>query len=396
MLLGPNTSIRRLVEPKMEAIKKCQEIYDKRGEYLRDWKSRHPEGKILGCFCTYVPEEIAHAGGVLTTRLLGSHEIEDDTAPYIFGMFCPFCRDVLAQGLKGRAEYLDGISDGNCCMHLLQAFEAWYLHVNPQPRIVRVDFPCSVQNKASQEYLKVEVECFKEDIEEWVGKEITDDALDHAIEVFNENRRLLRQIYDLRKADDPPITGLESMYLVVAGQLMDKEEHNEILREAVVELKDRKLDRETGTRLMLIGSENDDVEFINMLENGMTLPATVVIDEHCNGSRYFWNEVVPEEDRIQAIASRYIHRPPCPAKDWPGRIRFQHALQLAKEWNVEGAITLQQKFCDPHEADIPCLREYLKDNGLPTYFLELDVTVPLGQFSTRIEAFLESLMLDIV
>ena len=147
---------------------------------------------------------------------------------------------------------------------------------------------------------------------------------------------------------------------------------------------------------MLVGSENDDVEFISMIEQKMVLPATVVIDDHCTGTRYFWNEVVPEKNRLQAIASRYIDRPPCPAKDWPARRRFPHVLDLAKEWEVEGAIVIQQKFCDPHELDIPALRKYLEDNGVPTYFLELDVTVPLGQFSTRVEAFIESLMLDLV
>jgi len=380
----------------MGAIEKFKEIYDNRHDYVREWKSRNPHGKVLGCFCTYVPEEIAYAGGVLTTRILGSHEIEDESAPHLFGMFCPFCRDVLAQGLKGRADYLDGICDGNCCMHLLQSFEAWYLNVNPQPRIFRVDFPCSTQNPQCTNYLRGEFQAFKRDIEEWVGKEITDDDLDHSIEVFNENRRLMKQIYELRKADDPPVTGLECMYMVVSGQFMDKEEHNKLLKEALEELENRRLDRETGTRLMLIGSENDDVEFINMIEQGLTLPATVVIDEHCTGSRYFWGEVVPDKDRLQAIASRYIDRPPCPAKDWPQRRRFPHALKLAKEWNAEGAIILQQKFCDPHETDIPSLRKYLEENGVPTYFLELDVTVPAGQFSTRIEAFIESLMMDIV
>ncbi len=380
----------------MGAIEKFQEIYENRGDYIRDWKSKNPEGKVLGCFCTYVPEEIAFAGGVLTTRLLGSHEIEDDTAPHLFGMFCPFCRDVLAQGLKGRADYLDGIADGNCCMHLLQAFEAWALNVKPKPRIFRADVPCTGQNARSAEFLKGELESFKEDMEDWVGRKITVADLDHAIDVFNENRRLLMQIYDLRKAANPPITGLESMYMVVAAQLMDKEDNNKLLKEAIEELKDRKLDRETGSRLMLVGSENDDVEFISMIEQGMTMPATVVIDEHCTGTRYFWGEVIPEEDRIQAIASRYLDRPPCPAKDFPGRARFQHTLRLAKEWDVEGVITLQQKFCDPHEIDMPPLRKYLEDNGMPTYFLELDVTLPVGQFLTRVEAFLESLMLDII
>jgi len=380
----------------MGAIEKFQEIYENRGDYVRDWKKRNSEGKVMGCFCTYVPEEIAYAGGVLTTRLLGSHEIEDETAPHIFGMFCPFCRDVLAQGLKGRVEYLDGICDANCCMHLLQAFEAWAINVKPAPKIFRVDMPCQVQNVQAIEFHTGEVECFKNDIEEWMGKTITNADLDDAIAVFNENRQMMKQIYEMRKQSNPPITGLESMYMVVSGQIMDKKDHNILLKEALEELKDRKLDRDTGTRLMLIGSENDDVEFISMIESGMSLPATVVIDEMCTGTRAFWDEVTPGEDRMHAIASRYINRTPCPAKDFPQRIRFDKALKFAKEWNVEGVLTLQQKFCDPHELDTPALREYFEKNGLKTYFLELDVTVPVGQFSTRVEAFIESLMLDIL
>ncbi|MDO8785530.1 MAG: benzoyl-CoA reductase, bzd-type, subunit N [Syntrophales bacterium] len=379
----------------MGAIEKFQEIYENRHDYGRDWKARHPEGKMLGYFCTYLPEEITYAAGILPVRLLGSHEIEDDSAPHIFPMFCPHCRDVLAQGLQGRYDYLDGIGAANCCMHMLQAFESWAFHKNTTH--FRVDMPSTTQGPHSRNHLRRELECFKtEDIEKWAGKEITDDALDYAIEVYNENRRLMRQVYELRKAERPPITGLESMYMVVSSQFMDKAEHNQLIKEALGELKNRKLDRETGTRLMIVGSENDDVEFIGMVEQKMVLPATVVIDDHCTGSRYFWNEVIPETDRLQAIASRYIDRPACPNKDWPEHRRFPHILQLAKEWRAEGAITIQQKFCDPHELDIPSLREYLKENGVPTYLLELDVTVPIGQFSTRVEAFIESLMTDIV
>src|SRR4030042_5084139 len=165
----------------MGAIERFQEVYENRHDYARDWQSKHPDGKILGCFCTYVPEEITYAAGALPVRILGSHEIEDDSAPHLFGMYCPFCRDVLAQGLQGRYDYLQGISDANCCMHLLQAFEAWWLNVKPQPKILRVDTPCSTQNKYSRHSLRGELEGFKEDVEAWMGKNITDDALDRAI-----------------------------------------------------------------------------------------------------------------------------------------------------------------------------------------------------------------------
>jgi benzoyl-CoA reductase subunit C len=120
------------------------------------------------------------------------------------------------------------------------------------------------------------------------------------------------------------------------------------------------------------------------------LGATVVIDEHCTGTRYFWNEVNPQEDLLRAIAQRYLKRPPCPTKDWVRR-RVEHTLDLAKAYRVQGAVLIQQKFCDPHELDIPAVTSALEENGIRTLFLEFDVTVPVGQFKTRCEAFLEML-----
>jgi benzoyl-CoA reductase subunit C len=149
-----------------------------------------------------------------------------------------------------------------------------------------------------------------------------------------------------------------------------------------------KPERRTGTRLMIVGSEDDDTEFIQMVES---LDATFVVDDHCTGSRYIWEDVNPDGDRLTAIADRYIRRVPCPSKDWPKRMRLPHLLKLAKEYRVEGAIIIQQKFCDPHELDIPATKKLLEENGIPTLFLEFDVTVPVGQFRVRVEAFLEML-----
>jgi benzoyl-CoA reductase subunit C len=67
---------------------------------------------------------------------------------------------------------------------------------------------------------------------------------------------------------------------------------------------------------------------------------------------------------------------------------------LAEDWDASGAIIIQQKFCDPHELDIPAIKKALEEQGLTTLFLELDVTVPVGQFKTRVEAFLEIMQED--
>lgn len=369
-------------------IEMFKEWYDARHEYAKEWKEK-TGGKVLGYFCTYVPEEILLAADVLPVRILGSHEPQDVTEPHIFGMFCPFCRDCLAQGLKGRYDYLDGIMISQSCLHIRQAYTSWEMHI-PVPFSYYLPMPNHVQSPRALPYLRAELETFKKAVEEWTGKTITDEDLDRGIEIMNRNRRLLRDAYDTRKAADPPMSGLEAMYLAVSSQMIDKTEHSDIVEESLKELQTRKLEKPTGERLILIGSEDDDTTFINMVEN---CGSTIVVDDHCTGSRYFWNQVETNGgDRLQAIAQRYIDRPRCPTKDWEERSRIPHIMKLAKDWNVSGAILLQQKFCDPHELDIPIIRKTLESDGIPTLFLELDVTVPVGQFQTRVEAFLEMLM----
>ncbi len=367
-------------------IEMFQEWYENRHEYARHWKEKKG-GKVLGYFCTYVPEEILYAADVLPVRILGSHEPQSVTEPHIFAMYCPFCRDCLAQGLQGRYDYLDGITISQSCLHVRQAYTSWDLHV-PTEFSYYLPMPHHVQSPRAVPYLRAELETFKKAVEDWTGKTITDADLDRGIEIVNRNRQLMKQVYETRKADEPPLTGLEAMYMVVSSQMTDKKEHSDIVEETLKELAQRKLDRPVGERLIMLGSENDDVEFIEMCES---VGATIVIDDHCTGTRYFWDELVPQDDRLMAIAERYVRRTPCPTKDWPVRTRIPRILQFAKDYNVAGAIVIQQKFCDPHEADIPSIRAALEENGVPTLFLELDVTVPVGQFKTRVEAHLEVL-----
>jgi benzoyl-CoA reductase subunit C len=367
-------------------IEMFKEWYENRHEYAKHWQEK-TGGKVMGYFCTYVPEEILYAANILPVRILGSHEPQDVTEPHIFGMYCPFCRDCLAQGLKGRFDYLDGIMIAQSCLHVRQAYTSWEMHV-PTEFSYYLPMPNHVQSKRAVPFLRGELEEFKKAVEKWTGKEITDEDLKRGIEIVNKNRRLLKQIYELRKKEKPPITGLEAMYMVVSSQMVDKEEHTRILEDTLKELEGKTPEREVGERLMIIGSEDDDSEFISMVES---LGATFVVDDHCTGTRYFWNNVEAGDDPLEAIARRYVERPACPTKDWPKRSRLPHILSLAKDYNVSGAILIQQKFCDPHELDIPAINKFLKENGIPSLFLEFDVTVPIGQFKIRTEAFLEML-----
>ncbi len=374
----------------MGTIEKFSDVWEKRHEYAQDWKAK-TGGKVVGYLCTYAPEEIFYAADILPVRILGGHEPPNLAAPHVFDMWCPFSRDCLNQGLSGKYDYLDGIMISQSCLHMRHTFASWEIHV-PTPWQYYLCMPNAVRSPRAKKFLAGELEEFKKAVEEWTGQPITNDALDEGIEIMNTNRRLMKQVYEFRKQDNPPITGTEAMTMVWASQLMDKREQNQLLNQLVAELPNRKLDRDPGVRLMIVGSENDDRPFMEMVESA---GATFVIDEHCTGSRYFWDEVVPGENQISAIANRYCDRVPCPNKDWGPtdwhRARFPHILNLAREYRVEGAVLTQQKFCDPHEADIPSLTRYLEENGIPCYFLEFEVTVPVGQFRIRIEAFIEQI-----
>ena len=360
-----------------------------RAQYARDWKKR-TGGKIIGYFCTYAPEELMYAAGILPVRILGSHEVQDVTEPHIFAMFCPFCRDCLAQGLKGRFDYLDGIMIAQSCLHIRQTFTSWQKHI-PIDYSYYLPMPNHVQSPRAMPFLTKELEVFKGSLEQWLGRKIDDQAIDDAVDVYNRNRELMWKVFEARKGEAPPLIGEEAMEMVLSSQMVDKQDHSAALERLLSRLPKREATRPTGTRLMILGSENDDIEFIRMVES---CGATFVIDDHCTGTRYFWNNVERDGNRLGSIAERYIKRVPCPSKDWPVRTRVAHVLELAKAYNVQGAIVMQQKFCDPHEIDTPALTKAINQAGIKTLFLEFDVTVPIGQFKVRVEAFLEMLQED--
>jgi len=127
-----------------------------------------------------------------------------------------------------------------------------------------------------------------------------------------------------------------------------------------------------------------------------SLGGTVVIDDQCTGSRYFWQETALGDDPLAAIADRYVDAPPCPTKELEERRRLDHMATLFKEFRAQGAILVNQKFCDPHQIDFPAIESFFEERGIPTLFLELDMTTPVGQFKTRVEAFLEMMQLELL
>jgi benzoyl-CoA reductase subunit C len=376
----------------MGALEKMTRVIDDRHGYAKGWRER-TGGRIAGYLCTYVPEEILFAAGVLPVRILGSHEPEDVTAPYVYGMFCTYCRDTLAQGLLGRYDYLDGLIHGYCCIHIRQTYDSWLRHA-PVPFSYLLYVPDHIESDRAIPHLVSHMGQMKVAVEEWTGKPITNEALSAAIEVFDTNRRLTQKLYDLQKGNPPRFAGVDILKVVLASQLMDKVEHNKLLEELLAEASQLPPQEESDVRLMLIASEVDDVEFVELIES---LGATIVVDDNCVGTRYFLGEVGNSTEPIAALAERYARgKPLCPIKDISTRERSRppHIVGLAAEYGVQGVIFARNKFCDPHEYDTPSIAKALGEKDIPSIVLECDIVNPLGQFRTRVEAFLEMMRVE--
>lgn len=373
----------------MNVFERFQGIIEGRHDYAREWKAR-TGGQVFGYMCIYVPQELIYAAGILPVRILGTREPQDITESHIHGMYCPFCRDVLAQGLQGKYDYLDGIIMSHTCLHMHQAFGIWQLY-RPLPYnyYLYMPYPSSY---GCDTFLASEFKDFKESLEEYKGSPISPESLRSAMEIYHHNRNLLRRIYELRKKEKPPITGTETMQMMLAGLCMDKKEYNLLLQELYQDISRRNDKAGQGLRLMLTGSENDDIDFVKLVEN---LGGNIVIDDLCTGSKSFWNNTSLEGDPLVDLANCYMNIPACSPKDVGERPGLKHTMNLAREFKVHGVIQAIQKFCDTYQFDFPAFESTFKEANIPILPLEFDVTLPIGQIKNRVEAFLEMLKISL-
>lgn len=78
---------------------------------------------------------------------------------------------------------------------------------------------------------------------------------------------MLRKLYDLRKVDSPPITGAETLDVILAGMVMPKEEYNRALKELLPVLEKREPRNRGTARLLIVGSELESSEYIKLIED---------------------------------------------------------------------------------------------------------------------------------
>jgi benzoyl-CoA reductase/2-hydroxyglutaryl-CoA dehydratase subunit BcrC/BadD/HgdB len=231
---------------------------------------------------------------------------------------------------------------------------------------------------------------FTRHLEEYLGAKIQDDALLKSVQLYNESRALLKQLYDFRKLDKPPITGAETMEILNASFQMPKETFNVWLKDLLRELAASGIEHQGRARLMLIGSVLNNPEFVRSIENQGGL---VVTDELCTSTRYWSDPVVLDANRplLESISRRYLNNFPC-ARMFPSDERFNRIIEYIKDFRVDGVISQIVRYCVPYCHDLPLLTKKLKEIDKPLLGLDVEYgTSGSGQIATRVQAFLEML-----
>jgi benzoyl-CoA reductase subunit C len=375
---------------KLNAIERFREI-NRTFPKTREIMDLKDQGKkIIGWLCTYVPEEVILAAGALPIRITGySHEEElvDGTA-YLYINNCSFSRSCLQLGLKSEYAFLDGVVGGSTCDGARRLFDLWRYYLKPAFFQV-LTVPRKSSDRAHALYYSQVLE-FKNHLEEYMGVKISDGDLIKATLIMNESRSLLRELYELRKLDEPLINGQETLEVLLNSFQTPKEQFNSNLRDLISELKKSGKGYKAKSRLMLIGSVLTNPEFIKSIEE---LGVIVVTDELCTSTRYWYDPVILEnaDNPLEAISRRYLNNFPC-ARMYPSTDRFDRIVKLAREARVDGIISQTIRYCVPYAHDIPLLSSRLKTENLPLLSLDVEYgTSGSGQIRTRVQAFLEML-----
>jgi benzoyl-CoA reductase/2-hydroxyglutaryl-CoA dehydratase subunit BcrC/BadD/HgdB len=361
--------------------------------FAREWKESGK--KIIGYTCSYVPEEVFHAAGMLPFRLGGMDATAHDISDTYFGPFiCSMPKNILQLVGEGRYKFLDGMIVTPACDSMRRIDECWRKANKDIGGILpSFFFHYSVPHKISDyslKWLEDETGRLIKELENHFDVKISAESLRNSIRVYNKGRMLLNSIDELRYNENVPLSGADALAIVLAGRAMPREIYNGILEETVKEFKECKTPITGRKRIMLVGSANDDVNLVKLIEDE---GAVVVSDTVCFGSRFYRDLVDENKEPVSALAHRYLNHESCPRMIGKYQERLNIVKQKAEKARVDGVILQNIRFCDLHGSENSIYERDLEAIGIPCLKIEREYG-PLsdsGRISLRVNAFLEML-----
>ena len=363
-------------------------------------KAQADGGLAMGYTCFHIPEVLLNVDNCFSVRLRAPNTGSIDIATYYMSNYtCEFARALLERAIEGGYQFLDALIGVDACSMMNRSMEhIEILHVNDKPNffVTHTDMPYKITDYTLDSYIRQMRLRVLDRMTEVFGVDTSDAAIRKAVEEHNEVCRIISEISEMRKADNPVITGYEFHVLNLVTYCCPKALILPYLRETLAELKTRKPDKKSPfrARVAIVGSEIDDPSLTKLIEG---YGALVVSDRYCFGSTPGREviELTDDEDALTQICRHYMEVSECARYISDEKVlqRRVTADRLAKEFKAEGMIYEQMKYCDYWGFERALVSHVMHDEyGWPVLSIDrLYNNGNSGQLRTRVQAFVESL-----
>jgi len=359
-------------------------------------------GIAVGYTCFHMPEVLLNLGKCFSVRLraprTGSMEL---ATYYMSNATCEYARALLERGLEGGYKFLDAMAGVDACECMNRTMEHLELLNTNDPDKdgffwCNMDIPCSDDEDCVMHVVEQVSRKVLKPLHENYGVDISDSEIRNAVEEHNEVCRLITEIGNFRKLDNPTITGHEFHILTLTSYTCPKYLIIDKLRETLEELKSREPDKKKNFRakVVLVGSEIDDPELVSLIEDSGAL---VVADRFCYGSFPGRQEIIlnDEEDALTQVCRQNLESTLCVRHSAPHKVqkRLDFAAQLKDEYNADGIIYEQMKFCTFWSYERALASHVMQNEyNIPTLSIDRPyMSRTSGQLRTRVQAFVESI-----
>ncbi|MHA1752922.1 MAG: 2-hydroxyacyl-CoA dehydratase subunit D [Candidatus Helarchaeota archaeon] len=332
-----------------------------------------------------IPDELFHAGGIFPLHLtLGGRAEQEIGDEYLSPTTCPFGRATIGCFDEKNELYskIDYLLTGTFCNGVQNIGN--YAKYFDLP-VIKFITPHTTSNSAFTFFLD-EILKLKVEIEKITGKKISKNEISKSIKLYNKVRKLLRELNLYRINIPSKIQGLELFYLVHKVFLLGPEIVIPELEQILSDIKDRD-PIEKKARIFLTGSgiclEDNFYELIENECNGL-----IVGDDLWSGYDFYRVDIEENGDPIECMAKKYLLYNMC------GRMipdpRINYIFNIYRECKAQGIIYHILKYCDSYSGLKYEFKKSLDKKQIPVLELERDFAESnIGQFKTRIEAFLE-------
>jgi benzoyl-CoA reductase subunit C len=362
-------------------------IQKPRNAYLDQWVGGGR--KVLGYYCSYIPEEIFTAAGLLPYRLRGAgSDSSADGDAYMSARVCTFVRHTISLALRGELDFLDGVVLAQNCDHIRRAGDLFRKKVRPA-FYGFLSIPRVPKERLFDWYL-AELRRLKAEMEAHYSIAITEQNLEDAIALHNATRQRIARLYELRKRESPPITGREALTVTVAAHLMPRAPFNSLMDDLLADLEKAGGNGGHRARVIITGGVMDEPEYLATIEKQGALSVAELV---CFGQRSFGDPVEsgPGEP-LERIARQRFFQVPCARMVECFDEQFSELMKAMKEYRADGIIFQRMKFCDPWAGDGHNLYWRMKEAGIPFLSLDREYQVAAaGQVKTRVQAFMEQM-----